>query len=420
MGVQPYPVEVGRVPRGVVADIDDDGDGMVQMALKGAREFLGMDVAFIAEFTDDSRVFRYVDSVLDVCPVIPGSGDPRESTYCQRVVDGRLPQLIPDTAAVPEAMALPVTQALPVGAHISVPITLADGALYGTLCAFSAEPDPALDERHLDMLRLLASLVATFVGRDAAERRRHAQAVAEVLDLVAAADFDTVFQPIFDLTTGSAVGFEALTRFRHGRPDEWFAKAIGAGLGVFLELATLDAAVRRVPDLPLDAYLAVNLSPAALCSTEFASRAAALPLDRLVIEVTEQTEIASYDNLASQIRSLRAAGARVAVDDAGSGYAGLQRVLALAPDVLKLDLDLIRGVDADAARQSLVWAMTWFARRTDTVLVAEGIETALELDMLVSLGVRHGQGYHLGRPGRLPEPEADTAERTGSRASQPV
>lgn len=380
----------------------DDTVDVVQAALRGAREFLRMDVAFISEFTEGERVFRYVDSAWGVCPVARGGSDPLEDTYCQRVVDGRLPHLIPDTAALPEALALPVTRELPVGAHLSVPIVLPDGHVYGTLCAFSAAADPTLDERHLGTLRLLASMLANTLGQDAAARAEHDQSVADVLAVVAGADFDTVFQPIVELSTMRAVGFEALTRFRRGRPDEWFARAADVGLGVHLELATFDAAVQHLPELPVETYLAVNLSPAALCSEQFRERVADVCLQRLVIELTEQTEIRTHGALRETMLLLRDRGARIAVDDAGSGYAGLRRVLALSPDVLKLDLDLIRGIDVDPARQSLVWAMTWFANRTGAVLIAEGIETAAELDMLVSLGVRHGQGFHLGRPGRLP------------------
>lgn len=372
----------------------------VQVALAGAREFLGMEVAFIGEFTGGARVFRYVDSVLESCPVRPGGADPLEDSYCQRVIDGRLPQVIPDASLNPEAAALPVTHALPVGAHLSVPITLPDGGLYGTLCAFRRQPNSRLGERELGALRLLSILLAGALGRDASARAARDRAAAEVRAVIAGG-FSTVFQPIVDLDSEDPVGFEALTRFPQGRPDEWFAKANRAGLAVLLEFAAFDSAVRHLTELPAGAYLAVNLSPAAVCSDELADRAAGLPLERLVIELTEQTEVTSYDELLARITWLRSLGARIAVDDAGSGYAGLQRILALAPDVLKLDVALIRGIDRDPARQAMSWAMTWFARRTGTTLVAEGIETQAELDMLISLGVRYGQGYHLRRPGPL-------------------
>ena len=373
-------------------------DDMVQAALDGAREFLGMDVAFIGEFTDDMRVFRDVASGAGQCPVPPGSADPLEETYCQRVVDGRLPPVITDAALIPETATLSATRALPVGAHISVPITLPDGRLYGTLCAFRARPDPSLDHQQLGALRLLSRLLAASLGNRSLMRERLAAARAEILAVIARGDFTTMLQPIVELRTGRRVGFEALTRFTHGSPHEWFSKAATAGVSVALELAALDAAVRHVAALHADEYLAVNLSAVALCSGEFAERLPALPLDRLVFELTEQTEVTSNTDVLAVLSTLHEGGARIAVDDAGSGYAGLQRILALAPDILKLDLELIRGIDDDPARQSLALAMCQFARQTGATLVAEGIETEAELNTLISLGVGHGQGYHLGRP----------------------
>lgn len=360
-----------------------------------------MDVAFIGEFTGGERVFRYVDASLDACPVQPGGSDPLEDTYCQRVVDGRLPMVIPDTVAIPEAAALPVPKELPVGAHLSVPVTLADGSLYGTLCAFSRDPNPRLGESDVGALRLVATLLGNTRSKQATARAKRARDAAQVGAVLTAREFTTVFQPVVDLEAGHPVGFEALTRFRHGVPDEWFAKAADAGLGVSLELAALHAAVEHLGDVPGDAYLAVNLSPAVLCSSQFGDQAGDLPLHRLVIDLIEHTSSIPYADMLSPMAWLRASGARIAVDDAGSGYAGLQRILALSPDVLKLDRQLISRIDIDPARQALALAMTLFARRTGATLVAEGIENRSELDMLISLGVRHGQGYHLGRPAPL-------------------
>jgi EAL domain-containing protein (putative c-di-GMP-specific phosphodiesterase class I) len=373
-------------------------DDMIQTALAGVREFLGMDVAFIGEFTDDLRVFRYVADGGDESPVQVGGAHRLEETFCQRVVDGRLPALMADAAVNPEAAALPVTRALPVGAHLSVPITLPDGRLYGTLCAFSADAMPDLSQQHLGALRLLSTLLASSLGAGSRAREEMAAARAEILAVIGAQDFTTALQPIIELRTGRRVGFEALTRFSQGAPDAWFARAAATGLGTALELAALDSAVRHLRVIPADHYLAVNLSAAVLCSTEFAARMATLPLHRLVIELTEQTEVSSHVDVSEVIGALRAGGARVAVDDAGSGYAGLHRIVALGPDILKLDLELIRGIDHDPARQSLTLAMCQFARHTGASVIAEGIETAAQLETLTTLGVGHGQGYHLGHP----------------------
>lgn len=119
---------------------------------------------------------------------------------------------------------------------------------------------------------------------------------------------------------------------------------------------------------------------------------------RVVIEITEHAAIYDLDLLLMEIDRLRDLGARIAIDDAGAGYSGLQQIIRLRPDVIKLDMSLTKNVDKDVARRSLAAAMVQFARDTNASVVAEGIETEAELRTLKSLGVELGQGYHLGRP----------------------
>ena len=95
---------------------------------------------------------------------------------------------------------------------------------------------------------------------------------------------------------------------------------------------------------------------------------------------------------------LRSWGLRIAIDDAGSGYASLRHILNIRPDIIKLDIALTRAIDSDPARQALAIALVSFRQDIDAVLVAEGIETLAQLEALVRLGLRHGQGYYLGRP----------------------
>ena len=133
-------------------------DAGIDKMLHAVREHLGMDVAFLAEFRAKDRIFRHVDAKT-AAPIQAGDTLSLDQGYCQRVVDGRLPQLIKDAAAHPEAAKLPETSAVPIGSHLSVPIRLSDGRVYGTLCCFSFIPDVSLTERDMQMMRVLA-----FVG----------------------------------------------------------------------------------------------------------------------------------------------------------------------------------------------------------------------------------------------------------------
>jgi EAL domain-containing protein (putative c-di-GMP-specific phosphodiesterase class I) len=210
-----------------------------------------------------------------------------------------------------------------------------------------------------------------------------------------------VVQPIVDLATGRTVGVEALARFPEdlgGPPDVWFADAASVGLGVELELAVVGRALGTLDELPPDVYLSVNVTPAAMASPELAELVLAAPAGRLVVEMTEHVPVTDYDRLAEPLRRLRATGVRIAVDDAGAGFASLQHILNLAPDVIKLDRALVRDVDSDPARASLASSLVTFAERIGADLVAEGIETERERTALQRLGVGCGQGFHLGRP----------------------
>jgi diguanylate cyclase (GGDEF)-like protein len=216
-------------------------------------------------------------------------------------------------------------------------------------------------------------------------------------------DSDTaqvVFQPIVDLRSGDLIGLEALTRFSgtpYRTPDVWFAEAADVGLGEELELAAARRAIRAARDLPAGPYVALNLSPSTFVSERTQALLAEAPGD-VVIEITEHAPIANYDQLDAVRRSLRDRGGRLAVDDAGAGFASLRHILRLSPDIIKLDISLTRDVHLDPRRRALAAAMITFAEELGAIIVAEGIENELELTALRSLGVPDGQGYFLGRP----------------------
>jgi PAS domain S-box-containing protein len=214
-----------------------------------------------------------------------------------------------------------------------------------------------------------------------------------------------VYQPIVDLVTGGVVGFEALARFSSTPPrppDQWFAEAAAVGLGVELELHALRTALAERHRMPDQAYLSLNVSPQTVMSPLLLDLLEGSSCEGIVLEVTEHVGIEDYEALAESLGRLRSRGLRIAIDDAGSGYASLRHILNIRPDIIKLDIALTRGIDLDPARQALAVALVSFRKDIDAVLVAEGIETQSEVDVLVQLGLEHGQGYHLGRPGDLP------------------
>jgi EAL domain-containing protein (putative c-di-GMP-specific phosphodiesterase class I) len=202
------------------------------------------------------------------------------------------------------------------------------------------------------------------------------------------------------------VGVEALARFTAHpvrTPDLWFAEAAEIGLGTEVELAALQAALERLPRLPSGLYMSLNASPATMMSADFRSVVEDVTAERIVLEVTEHSEISDYATFGDSVSELRSNGVRLAVDDAGAGFSSFLHILNVQPDIIKLDVALTRGIDADPARQALGSALLTFGLNAfNAGLIAEGIENERELSTLRALGYPFGQGYHLGRPAPVP------------------
>jgi len=222
----------------------------------------------------------------------------------------------------------------------------------------------------------------------------------EIERFVAGDGLSIVFQPVMDLRTNEIAGVEALARFRSlplRPPNEWFAEAVRLELGVQLELASVRQALRALADLPEPAYLSINCSHHAAVSPQLALLLS-VDAPRVVLEITEHEAVDDYDTLIRGLAGLREQGVRVAIDDAGAGFASLRHTLQIAPDIVKLDISLTRNIDTDHARQALASALVQFADEMEITIVAEGIETPEELAELVQLGVHYGQGFYLAKP----------------------
>ena len=223
-----------------------------------------------------------------------------------------------------------------------------------------------------------------------------------------------VFQPIVELTTGHVRGLEALARF-HSKPrrspETWFTEAAAAGLLVELELAAAEKAFDDLDRISPSMYLSVNVSPATLASPGLVDLLRTVRAERVVLELTEHTPVADYEQLAASLLPIREMGVRLAIDDVGSGFSGLGHVVGLGPDFVKLDRSVVTDVNANATRRALIGRLVSFAEEVAIELIAEGIETEPELATLRKLGVAYGQGFFLARPGPIPADGEDWQER---------
>ncbi len=216
----------------------------------------------------------------------------------------------------------------------------------------------------------------------------------------------TVFQPIVDLHRGVVAGYETLARFTDPTgapsahtPDLWFAAADRHGVGAELEAVVVERCLSLRHSLPPNCFLTVNVSPHLLTHPALSRPLlAAGDLAPLVIELTEHQDVADLRPLVDLKDALLDRGALVALDDAGSGYSGLQQLTQFRPQMIKLDRALVAGADTDEVKLALAELLGEFGGRIDAWLLAEGVETWAEMDAFLRLGVPLGQGYLLGRP----------------------
>lgn len=387
----------------------DKGLGVLEIRklLRGARVSLGFDVAFVSQFVGARRVFRYVDKAENNDSISEGQSELLASSYCKAVVDGRLPELVRDIREDPSAQALSITLPFQLGAHVSVPLWLADGTLFGTFCCFAHEGRPSLDPRDLATLRSFAEIAAGRLDKIVFAEQELADKERRISDVLASAGPDIVYQPVFDLDDLRITGAEALSRFPqtgdNRSVETWFREAKDVELQVELEIKAVRNAIAgfqeiwRTHRIPLN----VNASAATIVDDRFWDAFEGVSLELIVIELTEHEHVQDYAALLAATKRFRDRGAKLAVDDVGAGYASMRHVLNIRPDILKLDIALIRSIDSDDLKAALTASLKHFADQFSCRVVAEGVETRQELAVLRQLGLKAAQGYLLGRPASL-------------------
>jgi EAL domain-containing protein (putative c-di-GMP-specific phosphodiesterase class I)/CheY-like chemotaxis protein len=382
--------------RVLIAD-DDPGLRTALSELLGHEE--GLDLVGVAEDADEAiRIAgqrRPHVALVDV--KMPAGGGPRAARGIVRVSPRT--RVIALSAFEDRATVLEMIRAGAVG-------YLAKGTMGVDLVqsiSRVAEGGTSLSAGALgDVVRELSSQLR----REEIELEGRVARVERIRRFIAGKGLSLVFQPILDLRTREVVGVEALARFDailHRPPDEWFAEAHELELGLELELAAVRlalASIDRLLEPDGDRYLSLNASHRTASSDPFLDLVGEHG-GRVVVEITEHEPVDDYDRLAKALDRLRERGARIAIDDAGAGFSSLRHTLQLAPDIVKVDVSITRAIDSDRAKRALASALISFAEELEMTIVAEGIETREELDVLLELGVPMGQGFHLAKPSPL-------------------
>ncbi|OHV22970.1 diguanylate phosphodiesterase [Parafrankia soli] len=367
------------------------------------RRRLRMDVGWLGRFVDDLLVLEVLCGDAGRFGLSPYSTVRRPGSLWGAVERGDLPSLVPDTRADPRAAELAGARELGVRAFAAAMLTDSEGEPIGMIGCMGSEPIPALPQHDGGFLRLLARFLTDFVidVRDLWDRQ--SRTWREIRAALDGAALRTTFQPVVDLHAGRrgrVVAVEALTTFPvlDSSPEDVFKKATTVGLGPELELAALGRAVQSLPDIPPGITLAINLSAAALADDAVELILSTGSPERLAVEITEHEYMVDSDNLARAFDTLRGHGTHIAVDDVGTGYAGLEQLLRLRPDIIKIDRFITHGIDRDPARRAVAAGLTTVAAAIDAKIVAEGVESHSEVEALRDAHIRYAQGYLLGRP----------------------
>lgn len=380
---------------------------------------MGMDVSFISELTESERVIRLVDAGVRA-PVQEGDAAPARETLCRRVADGMAPSVLVDTSSRPDVLSEQAAREADMAAYLSVPIELSDGHVYGTLCSYSTAANPTLNERDVALMRAFAEIAALDIEQELERTARLDSINADMQKALAPGALRSVYQPIVQLSSGSVAGYEALARFDiapRRSPDQWFVDAQEVGVADRLERLAVQTALGALDVLPPDVYVGVNLSPTVAASGALDQLLERVEPDRVLLEITEHAVVEQYAALTRVLRPWRERGVRIAVDDAGAGYASFRHIISLAPDVIKLDMSLTRNVHRERPRRALAAALIKFAAETSCSVVAEGVECEDERDALFDLGVTLGQGYFFGKPQPLPAVTGETGFGEAFRAA---
>lgn len=398
-------------------------DEQVAQLLRTAKDALGLSLTFLSRLDGQTQHLEVVESSIPLFR--DGQTQPQSTSFCQAILDGRLPPVIPDVAKLPEAMRLPAARFPRIRSYVAVPVTLSDGSLYGTFCAAGFSKDRGLVERDRALLEVLSSAAATIIEPGLVEGRRRDEIVQRLTPIMHAGGPTVLLQPIVSLVDGTRVGAEALSRFPADwslPPDVVFEEASSIGAGIDLEVLAFRRAADHLANV--SGYVAINFSPDTFLSGRCRELLADLPADRVVLELSEHAPVDDYDELAAALAPLRDRGMRLAIDDVGAGFSSLRHIVLTAPDVLKLDRSIVAGVAHDPVLRTLARSLVDFAGSLGAQTVAEGIETVEDAVVLRDVGVDLGQGWLFARAGtpdsmqeRYAMPEATVP---GASASSPA
>lgn len=231
----------------------------------------------------------------------------------------------------------------------------------------------------------------------------------EIRRIIENRDIQTFYQPIVKLDRGDIIGYEALSRGPAGSilhsPLDLLSAAESNDMLWELEMLFRSLAIEKATGLPKDHFLFLNVDPNVIRDPKFERGLTrdhldkfGISPDKIIFEITERTAIDDYDTFKETLNYYTNQGYKIAIDDAGAGYSGMNTIVETKPNFIKIDMNIVRNIHKDTFKQAIVKSFVQLGNNTNILIIAEGIETKEELKTLIRLGVYAGQGYYFQRP----------------------
>lgn len=374
-------------------------DISIQAILDSVRNQLDISVAFASQFVSANRIFLFVSSEGQNGSAEISDSDEIMENFFHYIERGHFSKILDDATA---SQFLGGSGDIDYGsaAHIGVPLVFSDGRVFGSICCFSERPDLNYNEKDLFLVQVAARIISELMERHLEQLIMKDQARDRIKQAIEFGEFEIVYQPIVDLDTRRLDGLEALARFPDNLqrpPTAWFEEASDVGLEVDLDLALIRRAIEILPQLRETTYVSLNVSANTVLSGRLPETLQHTDCNRLVIELSEHHAVDDYRLLNKCLKKI-SGDWKLAVDDVGAGYSSMRHILDVGPDIMKLDISFVRDIDRRPSRAALVKAIMTFADSSNTLLIAEGIESEDEWKELQRLGVKYGQGYYFAKP----------------------
>ncbi|MGH1367478.1 MAG: sensor domain-containing phosphodiesterase [Maritimibacter sp.] len=389
----------------------------LRWVLDHIRSTLDMDVVFISRFRGGKREIDHVSMSPSVAEfrIEPGMTSPLEQSLCWRIAKGKLPTVMHNTRRTDGAKDIAAVHVLGVGGHLGVPIQDANRETVGMLCCFSQQERPELTEKHAQFMGHFSALVSIDLNILDESRRHFDKRTAELRAVIETGQFSPVFQPVFDLQNASIHYLEGLTRMSPNlgaNVTTVLDLARAHDMGFEMELAFAERIMQAAAQEAGEMRVGVNLSEKALMSDEFLRFLARHDHRGTVLELTEHEPVLNESRLLERVAQARRHGAKLALDDTGGGFSSLHNILALRPDILKIDKSIAEDIETDRLVSHLIRHLHGYCSEVGAELVVEGVERPGQLATLHKIGVRFAQGYLLGRP--TAQLDRETSEVTGA------